>query len=395
MKCIPAFLLLFFNVGFVLAQSSNYIKGTIVQGETGRPIAHASVFISSTSKGTVSNDAGEFEILNVPEGNYDLVISCIGYETQLYAYTPGQLPLHLKIQMAPKSETLQNVVVEPFIKDGWKTWGNFFIENFIGTCTNAASCKIKNYKALHFRHSKKKNLLTVTADEPLIIENKALGYLIQYQLEAFSYDFNSNVLLYYGYTLFEALNKNGPKDWQIKNRKRAYNGSIVHFMNSLYHDRLLQEGFEVKRLIRWRNMERDRVKDIYAHQYNSKAVKDSSNYFDSVLRQPEMLEAYGKQFLTADSLLTDTTKSTRSLLFKDNLYIVFKKEKEDPKYLQFTHENRSPYFPRSVVFLPNNKPVFIEPAGNYYMPQDIMSYGYWSWSEKIANMLPLDYEKAE
>ncbi len=83
--------------------------------------------------------------------------------------------------MKPKMEELQTVVVEPYEKDGWETWGKFFIENFIGTSQNARSCTIKNYKTLRFRHSKKRNQLTVTADDPLIIENKALGYSIQYQ----------------------------------------------------------------------------------------------------------------------------------------------------------------------------------------------------------------------
>ena len=263
MKHIPVFLLLLFLTGHAFAQPSNYIKGRVVNGETGTGIPNASVFISNTSKGTVSNSAGEFELPDVPAGNYDLVVSCIGYETQVYSYKASQLPLKLQVQLAPKAEELQTVVVEPYEKDGWEKWGKFFIENFIGTSANATACSIKNYKALHFRNSTKRNQLTVTANEPLIIENKALGYKIQYQLEGFSYGFSDHVLTYFGYTLFDELNKKGASKRQLKNREKACNGSIVHFMTSLYHNRLVEEGFEVKRLYKTPNLEKQRVKNIY------------------------------------------------------------------------------------------------------------------------------------
>src|SRR5205085_2266189 len=121
---------------------------------------------------------------------------------------------------------------EPFEKDGWQKWGKFFTENFIGTSAFAQGCTIKNYKTLRFRLSKAKNTLTVIAAEPLQIENKALGYKIQYQLEEFSYSFRERVLLYLGYTLFDELKDNGPRKRQLQNRAQAYNGSIVHFMKS-------------------------------------------------------------------------------------------------------------------------------------------------------------------
>jgi CarboxypepD_reg-like domain len=395
MKYVPAFLMLIIAVSHAGAQSSNYIKGRVVLAETGAGIPNASVFITNTSKGTVSNKLGEFELLNVPEGTYDLVVSCIGYETQVYTYKASQLPLRLKIELSAKAEELQTVIVEPYEKDGWEKWGKFFTENFIGTSDNAKDCKIKNYKALRFRNSKKKNQLTVTADEPLIIENRALGYKIQYQLEGFSYGFKDNMLLYFGYTLFDELNEGAAKKRELKNREKAYNGSIMHFMSSLYHNHLAEDGFEVKRLVKTPNLEKERVKKIFAGQGLSKQSKDSSEYYEHILRQPDMLEEYGKPLLTADSLLTKADSINKRLYFNDYLYIVYKKEKEEPEYLQHIHENRQPFYQRSVVFLPNGNGVLMDVTGNYFMPQDFMSYGYWSWSEKIATMLPLDYRSGE
>jgi hypothetical protein len=391
MKYILAFLLMLFITGDAFAQSSNYIKGRVVNGETGTGIPNASVFISNTSKGSISNNAGEFELPDVPAGNYDLVVSCIGYETQVYSYKASQLPLKLRVQLAPKAEELQTVVVEPYEKDGWEKWGKFFIENFIGTSANAKNCSIKNYKALHFRNSKKRGQLTVTANEPLIIENKAMGYKIQYQLEGFSYGFSDHVLTYFGYALFDELNKKGASKRQLKNREKAYNGSIVHFMTSLYHNRLIEEGFEIKRLYRTPNLEKQRVKNMYVRSSPSNPVKDSAEYYERILHGPDMLETYGNSLLTTDSLVTKTDALNKYLFFNDYLYIVFKKAKEDNEYLEYIHEKREAYWRISVVFLLNRRAITIDEKGNYSMPQDFMSYGYWSWSEKISSILPLDY----
>jgi hypothetical protein len=391
MKYTPAFLLLFF-VTAAIAQPAGYIRGKIINGETGAAIANASVFITNTSKGTVSNAAGEFELTNAPVGTYDLVVSCIGYETQVYSYSASQLPLNLRVEMKTRAEELEAVVIEPFEKNGWLTWGKFFLDNFIGTSSYATRCSIKNYQVLRFRNSKKKNQLTVTATEPLIIENKAMGYRIQYQLEGFVYNFKENSLMYVGYTLFSDLNGKAAKARQLKNRQSAYNGSMAQFMRSLYNNRLAADGFEVKRLVKTPNLEKERVKKVYGGYSVSGNSKDSSEYYERVLRQPDLIEAYGQSLLTADSLLTTTDASTKKLFFTDFLYIVYKKEKEDPAYLQHVHENRSPFYQRSVVLLLNGHAIQIDAVGNYYMPQDFMSYGYWNWSEKIATMLPLDYK---
>ena len=43
------------------------------------------------------------------------------------------------------------VTVEPFLKDGWETWGQTFIEYLIGTIDNASRCTIQNKEVVHFR----------------------------------------------------------------------------------------------------------------------------------------------------------------------------------------------------------------------------------------------------
>jgi hypothetical protein len=49
----------------------------------------------------------------------------------------------------------------------------------------------------------------------------------------------------------------------------------------------------------------------------------------------------------------------------------------------------------SQVTLINEKPLEIQANGSYYPPSTIMSLGYWAWFEKMATMLPFNYEVKE
>ncbi|WP_315816907.1 carboxypeptidase-like regulatory domain-containing protein [Paraflavitalea speifideaquila] len=50
-----------------MAQGSNRITGIVVNATNGTPIASASVFISNTSSGTMSNAAGHFSLTDIPK----------------------------------------------------------------------------------------------------------------------------------------------------------------------------------------------------------------------------------------------------------------------------------------------------------------------------------------
>ena len=57
------------------------INGIVTDAKTGLPLFAASVQIKGTTMGAKSNLDGEYIILSVPPGAYDLVFSCLGYET--------------------------------------------------------------------------------------------------------------------------------------------------------------------------------------------------------------------------------------------------------------------------------------------------------------------------
>jgi outer membrane receptor for ferrienterochelin and colicin len=74
------FTLLTFILSIVAIQAQNgIIKGFIIS-EQNKTLANVNISILSSTKGTISNENGEFEIKNIAPGNYTLLISFIGYE---------------------------------------------------------------------------------------------------------------------------------------------------------------------------------------------------------------------------------------------------------------------------------------------------------------------------
>lgn len=405
---MPAiFFILFTSIHAAFSQAT--IKGVVLNHAGGEPLAGSSVFINNSSKGVVSGKNGEFELAGIPPGKHDLIISSIGFETTVFSFHTDQLPLQLRIEMRVKVRELENVTVEPSVEESWARWGKVFMESFVGITPNAAGCKLKNHKAVRFRFFKKSNRIIAFADEPLVLENKRLGYKISYQLEEFEINFKTGATVYAGYPFFEDMG--GDKKKWSKNREEAYYGSMLHFMRSLYYDKLADEGFEVRRMKRLPNLEKERVKGIYAllHQPSRRQVgsngviknpldslpKDSVRYYEAVLRQKDYRELYGANLLTADSILAGEEDKIKILLFPDYLHITFKRETEDKAYLMYFGENRKPAFQQSLIWLASMQPVSVVENGSYYPPQEIFSAAYWAWEEKLANLLPIDYLPGE
>jgi hypothetical protein len=381
------------------------IHGTVTDAEKNNPIPYASIFLSNTSIGTKSDDKGNFEI-TIPNGRYDLVVSSVGYETFSQAINNNNLPDFLEVKMKVKAESMETIIIQPFEKDGWEKWGRFFLDNFIGTSGNSTNCEILNTDVIRFREDKKTKEISAYAMEPLIIENKALGYRVHYQLENFNYSFQTHYLLYTGYPFFEPMDGgiSKQKRWE-RRRKEAYEGSMMHFMRSVYRNSIASEGFEVRSLVKQRNTEKQRVKEIYARNVlsqrsNGKTVisneidkSDSADYYRKVISQQDYFDIIGNELLPGDSIAYAMNTTTAGLAFNNYLLVIYKNKIAPIEYRQQFPGNSTAMM--SQIVLINKIPVEVQANGSYYNPADLMSLGYWAWSEKIAMLLPYDYEPSK
>lgn len=322
------------------AQSGIDVSGKVTDALNGGPLANCNVFINGSSSGTMTDSNGGFTLTGLPSGKYKLIISSVGYETQTLDLVADRAPLAFAISLKRKITELSAVTVAPFVQDGWGLYGKLFLDNFIGTTRNAADCRVLNEAAIHFRFSQKDNLLTVVCDEPIQIENRALGYVLSYQLDWFSFDGNDSAFHYMGYSYFKELPAKDERTRQrwAENRRNAYESSIMHFMRSLYGQRVVEEAFAVRRV-----------------------------------------GAGRKVPLVADSLVTIQPDGSRTLSFPGELEVIYGKK------LRRTPQTES------VIRLANGNPVVIAENGSYWPPMEIFATGFWAQSEKMANLLPVDY----
>jgi hypothetical protein len=65
-----------------LTINAQMIKGVVQDAVTHAPLPFANVFLNNTTKGTVTDEKGEFllKVLHEP-GSYELVVSYVGYES--------------------------------------------------------------------------------------------------------------------------------------------------------------------------------------------------------------------------------------------------------------------------------------------------------------------------
>ncbi|MCC7525216.1 MAG: carboxypeptidase-like regulatory domain-containing protein [Chitinophagaceae bacterium] len=338
-----------------ISQESFRVAGKVIDALTQQPLQGASVFCQNTTTGTVTNADGEFR-LTVSNGGYDLVVSFMGLETQSLRISntmPEVSNLTIALRQKEKSMEEVAIVATNEVANGWEKYGQFLAENFIGKTANSNECSIVNPEALRFFYSRKRKRLKVTADTTVVIQNKALGYVIHYQLDSFVHEYDNGKTLYAGYPFYEQMEggEEEMKTWKEK-RLQAYNGSLLQFLRA-YHDSTLNgDGFKIELI-------------------------DDGETKPSPIYNPYVAPYY-------DTLETNKVE----LYFPGRLRVVYSKEKPAATYLAAHQLPSGTPVQISILDLANG--IIVEENGYYYIQKDVLTLGYWAW-EKMADFLPYDY----
>jgi hypothetical protein len=379
---------------------TNEVNGIVINAQDNSKLASASIFINNSSKGTISNTDGKFTLSGITEKNFELVISYSGFVSVSLKINPENIGRFQTIKLVPRKEMMEEISIMVPEKDGWKTWGKFFTESFIGQSDFAKECVIENPKALRFFNDKKHNRLTAYSNTSLIIKNKALGYLIKYQLEAFDYDFKSKIITYAGYTNFQELetrNANKRKRWLLA-REEAYYGSIIQFMRAVYTDSVAEEGFVVHEKIRI-----DHTDTLFNTIYlpgkmptvriGNDLYKVRTGEIASFKKIPDYVDLINmNDFSFKDAAIFDSSTKQKEFYFDNYIQVIYQKANAKMDYIQ---ANGLPKYLKmkqiSEAKLLSQEPLRVEKDGSYYNSTNMISSGYWGWY-KMAEMLPADYK---
>ena len=399
------------NIFFILSLlftissfSQIVIKGTVYY-EKG-PLENVAVYLNNTMLGTTTDKNGEFSI-PVKEGQYELIVSYLGYKKVNFAFNTSTYKKSLVFALEENAAVLDEIIIKKIVYDEkWKNNLAVFKREFIGRTELAADCEILNPEVLGFDFDFRKNKFTAFAKKPVQIKHKSLGYLITYELEGFIID--NKLVSYLGYSKYQQLKggKRKQKRWE-KNRLKAYNGSPFHFFKSVLNNRFKKDGFIVNQFKRVPNSERPSEEEIkMARQIiklNRGIITNFSqkndppkNALDSALitvkksRLPKFKDFLYKSRLKKEDIIA-FKENAYQLIFEDNLSIVYTKEKEEMGYIMrgVFSKKRAPA-PQTSSIIPIDDKIILDITGILVNPLAVFYEGYWSY-EKFANSLPLDY----
>jgi len=105
-------------VPFLIFSQSGNVTGTIAD-ENSLPLPGANVFITSISKGAISDFDGKFTLVDIPEGNYTLKVTYLGYQDneQQISVTANKTT-KVSFSIEQKSMELDGVEVTGFKANG-------------------------------------------------------------------------------------------------------------------------------------------------------------------------------------------------------------------------------------------------------------------------------------
>lgn len=280
MKVIYTILFLLMHISFY-AQS---FTARIVDYND-NPIEGVKVFYDNSTIASFTNKSGVFEIPKPTEvsGAY-LIFYHPLYELNIESKTEKLLSTYI---LNPRADNLKvtNYNSSPFSK---KEMLSVFKRNLIGTGKNARNTKIINEEDINLKFIEANNTLKAKATQPIIINNEALSYNIEYHLENFEIEYSAKILedkfvdfIYNsGFTHFMELDNT-----KTKERDKVLKTSLKYFFKELVNENYKALNYKII-------IEEDKIKpqDLF------KIKKTDDGVFEIIFNKSIVKEQDGEDF---------------------------------------------------------------------------------------------------
>lgn len=250
------------------------ITGIILDSLNGDPVPFATVYIDGTSAGDVTADNGTFTIKNVRLPGM-LVVSHLNYETKRIGLTTYSDPI--RVGLKSREAVIEGVEVndrngrtrnlEEFKRiwigsDDWAQRSELKLQNNIVFSRDYERRETKVFNAsmrtilrernrpsaewsedsTTYSFERAVNLKAITKG-PVNVVLPHLGYVVRVDLKSFQADYNAGRNTHLGTFFYQPATK--VKKIHLRNRRKAYLGSTMHFARALLDNALTDNGFRV------------------------------------------------------------------------------------------------------------------------------------------------------
>lgn len=347
----------------VFQMNAQVLNGKIIDANTKLPLENASVFVENSSIATMSKKDGTFRI-DLRGLKNNVVIDYVGYVTYLIP-KEDFIKSNFTIFLKPSDENLAEMIIHkpPFSR---KEMMECFKKYFLGTTSKGKGCKILNEDDIVLYYDLSTFTLRAEASAPIIIDNKKLGYRVNFHLTDFRANFQIKSLVDYaylnssfnGYSFFEDTSK-GSKSIK-EHRLLTYKEGIPYIMKALVTNKLKDEGY-VFYVNKFPVVEKD---------YFTVTELDNG-YIIRLLKRPTIKRKKIKSLSSFGRVMTD-----------DDFEMV-----EEFTNLILLNKNNN----NQTIFVFVDEAIAIDLNGNLLNTNGLYFGGYHG-SLKLGDMLPVDYE---
>lgn len=337
------------------------ISGRVLDVADDLPIQGANIFLSGTNLGGVSDLDGYYAIEDVPFGAYEVIFSHLSYfmnSSNTELFSGGVITMNSALGI--RTQILDTIEVTSRRLIGEAERGRYlkiFDNEFLGRSKSSRECEILNPDVLDFIYDPKDDKLEVFSLEPLEVVNQYLGYKILYYFDRFQkFGDNTN---FYGKARFRNIkpeSSSQKKKW-IRNRRKIYRGSFLHFRRALVNDELRKQQFRI-------------------------AIVPTNDLAEVGTIRAKKLER--------DDVIKQISELDYQLNFDGFLMITFLKKPDEAYAEQFFDRGSARLQQRSLLLLAEGE-VILKKNGRMELP-GVSTFGYWYW-ERIGNLLPENYDQ--
>ncbi len=338
------------------------VSAIVADEESRTPITDVFVFYDNSSTGAITDANGKFELTATDFQNAALVFSHLNYELKTILIEDRQSIPDTIFLTATSAILAEAVVVEKSKPRVRKRWLRRFTEEFLGEDYEEDLIKIVNPEVLLF--AEEKNTLTAQSKEPLIIENKFLGYQIQFFLESFE-SYNYGDLLYQGKVFFEKIEGSKKEMARFKrNRFKTYQQTSRSFFANLVQQKIEEGAYEI---------------GFSIFNNNKEFINYEPASIDSLIVS-ELDD--GNYEISINQILTVTN---RQLKIGQARQKVAGTTMGIGDFKQTTNNS-----PRSYFWSKYGR-IVVNEYGTILNAKEVEEAGYWA-NFRVANLLPLDYK---